>query len=287
MKSHYFRYLIILALISRGLLIQGQVKSSWFNIKEAGKGLWIIDDHKSANCYLVEGKDSALLIDTGIGAADLAGTVSQLTSKPVIVVNTHGHSDHAGANYQFDKVYIHKADLEAARMVSLAKQGQTDGGATRQGEKPSPEEVYKGKIKNPVLIAISDGYTFNLGGKHIQVMETPGHTPGSICLLDVENKLLFSGDNNNNLVWLFLKGCLPLSSYLKTLEKEATRLNEFTTLYPGHNEAMPNIFVNDQVKCVKSILDGTCTPKTYDSFAGKAMICAWGNAQVAYDPGNL
>jgi hydroxyacylglutathione hydrolase len=286
MKINFYRFLVIIIFCLSGLYLQGQVNSPWFKVKEARPGIWVIDDNGSTNCYLIVGRDSALLVDTGIGTADLAGEVGKLTSKPLIVVNTHGHSDHAGANYQFDKVYVHNADLEASKMISIAKQN-VNVNSNRQGNKPASSEEYKGKIKNPELVAVPGGYTFNLGGKHIQVMETPGHTPGSICLLDVEDKLLFSGDNNNNLVWLFLKGCLPLSQYLKTLEKQATRLNEFTTLFPGHNWEMPASFVNDQIGCVKSIINGTCKPEPYNSFAGKAMLCKFGEAQVAYDPENL
>lgn len=118
-------------------------------------------------------------------------------------------------------------------------------------------------------------------------METPGHTPGSICLLDIDNELLFSGDNNNMLVWLFLGGCTPLHEYLETLEKQQRRLAEFETLFPGHGPPMAADFINDQVACVKAILDGTCESRPYESFAGNAMICTWGRASVAYNPDNL
>jgi glyoxylase-like metal-dependent hydrolase (beta-lactamase superfamily II) len=118
-------------------------------------------------------------------------------------------------------------------------------------------------------------------------METPGHTPGGICFLDMENKLFFSGDNNNGLVWLFLQNCKPLHEYLVTLEKQASLLNEFTTLLPGHGPEMSSDFVKDQVACVKGILDKSLERKPYQSFAGNAMIATFGKASVAFNPDNL
>ena len=61
--------------------------------------------------WLVEGREKALLVDTGLGVGDLRGEVEALTDKPVIVANTHGHGDHSGGNYAFDRVYMHPAAL--------------------------------------------------------------------------------------------------------------------------------------------------------------------------------
>jgi glyoxylase-like metal-dependent hydrolase (beta-lactamase superfamily II) len=267
--------------------VSGQNSSPWFTIQEVGPGIRVISDHGADNMYLIEGTDSALLVDTGLGSADLASYVKKLTSKPLIVVITHGHPDHAGSNHQFSKVYIHPADSAAARQFNLPEARAASSRTMQQGNAPAENELFKGKPLNTRLIPLSDGHIFKLGGRRIQVMETPGHTPGGICLLDIENKLLFSGDNNNVLVWLFLGNCLPLHKYLETLEKQRSRINEFTTLMPGHGVSLPSDFINDQIICVKSILDGTCESKEYKSFAGNSMVCTSGRASVAFNLGNL
>ncbi|MCX6254447.1 MAG: MBL fold metallo-hydrolase [Bacteroidia bacterium] len=266
---------------------KGQITSSWFSIKEIEKNVWVIDDHKAANIYLITGKDSSLVVDTGMGTADLSSLIKKLTDKPLIVVNTHGHPDHAGANFQFMKVYVHPADSLSARNCNLPERRANAAQNMLRGDTPSKEELFSGTAFNTKLIPVREGHIFNLGDRRIEVMETPGHTPGSICLLDIENKLLFSGDNNNILVWLFLQGCSPLHDYLKTLEKQKQRISEFTTLFPGHGIPIPGSFINDQIACVKGILDGTCQSKEYKSFAGDALICTSGLASVAYNPGNL
>ncbi len=283
MKKLIYRVLFtgILFTLATGL------EAQWFTLTEVANKVWLIDDHHAANIYLVEGNDAALIIDTGLGVADLVSTVRELTDKPLYVVNTHGHPDHCGANYQFGEVYIHEADASAAlAYLDPAVRERTDSIMLR-GEKPSPEETYTGEAYETRMIPVSEGYIFNLGNRYIQVMETPGHTPGGICLLDKENRLLFSGDNNNILVWLFLPGCTPLSEYLVTLEKQEKKLGEFDTLFPGHGPKIEADFIQDQISCVKSILDGTCDPEPYESFAGDAMICKFGRAMVAYNPENL
>ena len=264
-----------------------QTSSSWFTVTEVGNKVWQIGDHGADNIYLIEGSDSALLIDTGLGAADLASFVKKLTSKPVIVVITHGHPDHAGSDYQFEKVYIHPEDSMAARSFNTAAARAGSSKSMLQGNAPSQTEIFKGVPFNTMMVPVHEGYVFNLGNRKIKVIETPGHTPGEICLLDIGNKLLFTGDNSNTLVWLFLQNCKPLHEYLVTLEKLAERLNEFTTIFPGHGGPLPSDFVKDQVACVKGILDKSLERKPYESFAGNAMISTYGKASVAFNPDNL
>lgn len=156
-----------------------------------------------------------------------------------------------------------------------------------RGAAPRPGETNKGKEIASKLVVVKDGMTFRLGGRTIEVIETPGHTHGSICLLDKEKKLLFTGDNDNTLVWLFLLNCLLLSAYLKSLQQLEKRVSEFDTLLPGHGVPLKSDFISDQIMCVKSILDHTCKPEPYESFAGKAILCKYNKASVAYNPENL
>jgi len=137
------------------------------------------------------------------------------------------------------------------------------------------------------LLPVKDGHVFDLGGRKLEVMEQPGHTPGEIVLLDAANRLAFTGDNNNALVWLFLPTCRPLEVYLESLRKMERRDGEFDTILPGHGPPLPKGFLADQIACVESILDGSCKGEPYQSFAGNALACRRGSATVAFDPGNL
>jgi hydroxyacylglutathione hydrolase len=261
--------------------------SGWYSVKEIFPKVWLIDDHKAVNIYLIEGQDSSLLVDTGTGAADLLSQVKKITGKPLIVVNTHGHSDHAGGNYQFPKVYINSSDSSAARLCATKESREEAARNMLRGAVPSPDDIYKGEEIHTRLTDVKDGHIFLLGGRQIQVIETPGHTPGSICLLDKQNRLLFSGDNDNTAVWLFLPESRPLTVYLKTLQTLYGRISEFDTLLPGHGIPKKSDFIMDQIMCVKSILNHTCKSESYDTFAGKARLCQYGRASVAYNPDNL
>ncbi|HVN57657.1 MAG TPA: MBL fold metallo-hydrolase [Bacteroidales bacterium] len=250
-------------------------------------GVFRIDDHGAVNVYLVVGKDSALVIDTGMGNADLVSTVEKLTKKPLIVVNTHGHPDHTGANYQFKKIYIHPYDINDAVANNDPEKRRQAASVMQAGAKPTESELFKGKPEQTRLVPVRDGYIFRLGDRNLKVIETPGHTAGEIVILDIENKLLFAGDNDNTLVWLFLPDCKPLHEYLASLIKLQGMRNEFTTILPGHGIARSSDFIDDQVKCVKGILDGSLKTEPYKSFAGEAMMATFGKASVAFNPKNL
>ena len=256
----------------------GQNNNGDYTATKVADRVWAIVESAATpvNIYLVEGKDSALLIDTGYGYGDLKAYVKTLTKLPMIVVNTHGHGDHNGNNSQFSNIYAHSADFN---MLNASFNREKRKKAVAPGEVVAP----------PTLMPVKEGYIFNLGDRKLEVIEVPGHTRGSICLLDTKNRILFAGDNTNTLVWLFLKDCTPLEVYLKSLQKVAKRSNEFDTVMPGHNEPLPTTFINDQIGCVKNILAGTCSPVPYNvgSFSAGAMLCAYNNAQVAYDPENL
>jgi hydroxyacylglutathione hydrolase len=287
MKTFIYGFMSAGIVLILSISLNAQTNTSWFTVNEVSEKVWVLDDHKTDNIYLIEGKDSALLIDTGIGVADLPAAVRKLTDKPLIVVITHGHPDHCGSDYQFEKVYIHPADSGAARSFNLPETREIMVARMTGDAALSAEDVYTGPAYNTRLLPLEEGQIFNLGGRYIKVLETPGHTPGEICLLDIGNKLLFTGDNNNSLVWLFLEGCAPLSKYLVTLEKQKERIGEFDIIFPGHGPQMASDFISDQISCVKAILDGTCEVKDYKSFAGDAKICTSGRASVAFNPENL
>lgn len=130
-------------------------------------------------CYLVEGKEEAVVIDTGYGIGNLRKMCQTPTDKPVKnCIITHEHFDHLGGISYFEKAYM----TEQCKKVA---------------EIPAPFAGPYEKIDYPVLHnieVVEDGYVFDLGGRKLEVMFMPDHAAGSIMLLDRENRLLFSGD---------------------------------------------------------------------------------------------
>ena len=83
---------------------------------EKMNGYYRIGSPESVYCYLIVGTEKAMLIDTGYCYGNLRETVRQVTEKPLIIINTHGHCDHAGGNAQFNEYcYIHEKDVELCK----------------------------------------------------------------------------------------------------------------------------------------------------------------------------
>lgn len=260
-----------------------------YEIKQFTENVWIIDENGGVNMYLVIGSDSALLIDTGFGGGNLLECVRLITDLPLIVVNTHGHPDHSGTNYQFERIYAHLMDCDAVRQFSNLELGENmDTGLSRQATIADKINEERSDRKMSItFIPVNQGYIFDLGDRKLEVVEVPGHTPGSICLLDTEHKIIYTGDNNNTLVWLFLEGCSPLETYLQTLEKLKERSKEFNIIMPGHGAPLDKEFLDELITCTRNILNGNCTGEPYESFAGNGRVCYYKRAAVAYNPDNL
>jgi hydroxyacylglutathione hydrolase len=303
MDSGYFRkecFMKFLLLCSYGLIYcaatsgYAQANDSnipshpCFKVYKIGKGIWRIVDNDIVNMYLVEGRDSALLIDNGLGAANLRDFIKSITKLPLIVVITHAHPDHSGANYQFPQVYASPDDFEAVKFFTTPE--MRAGTLQAMIRNPVLDSLkFKDTVnqQGTVLLPAKNGYVFDLGNRTLEVIQVQGHTKGSICLLDNKENFLFTGDNNNMLVWLHTPAALPLETYLKSLKKLESRAIEFNTLLPGHGDPIEKEFIKDQIGCVENILTGKCKGTIYKTFAGDGLLCGYKRAQVAYNPNNL
>ncbi|HEY5918259.1 MAG TPA: MBL fold metallo-hydrolase [Chryseolinea sp.] len=281
------RNVLLLALISIQLSAQTN-PNPWFTTKKLNDKVWRISDGDIDNIYLITGRDSAMLIDTGLGFADLKRFVRTITTLPLIVVNTHSHPDHTGSSFQFEKVYCHANDAEMIRFFS--SKDIRKGSFKNMGGMRVPDSLripVKDSLYFVNLAFVKDKHTFNLGDRKIEVIHVPGHTPGSICLLDQKDKYLYTGDNDNILVWLHPQDALPLDVYLKSLEKLQNRVADYNTLLPGHGDPIDNKFIGEQIECVKSIINGKCKGEPYDSFVGKGQVCSFKRAKVVFDPAKI
>jgi hydroxyacylglutathione hydrolase len=92
-------------------------------------------------------------------------------------------------------------------------------------------------------VPVRSGHVFDLGARKLEVIETPGHTKGDLCLLDAEHKLLFAGDAVNTPTWLFKSYSLPLDVYLETLQRLRQREGEYETILPRHGDLLDKAFI--------------------------------------------
>jgi glyoxylase-like metal-dependent hydrolase (beta-lactamase superfamily II) len=237
--------------------------------------------------YLVVGKQRALLIDTGMGMNDLGALVKSLTEKPVWVVNTHAHFDHIGCNAAFIDVYMHKNEREVLRLHS-----DTEYLSALSKRELSAAVLFlaHGMLKKlfsakPVarITYIEENHEFDLGGVIIKVIATPGHSPGSICLLDEDARILFSGDTIcDRGIMLNLDLSMDTGTFLSSLKKLAALKNKFDAIYPGHHRhPIEPEYIDKYSNCAEGFLSGRIVPRKLKSGTGSFQSVECENIRIA------
>lgn len=162
----------------------------WYATEMLDDDTIIIGEPKSPQynlSYLIIGKNNAILYDTGTGKRNdgvqpINKVVKKYTDKPIRVILSHFHFDHTGGVDEFDGVtmidlpYIHTKIKEGAYRVSALENAGTQRPLLKVMDWVKPNEI------------------IDLGNRKIQFINTPGHTPESITLIDRQRKYAFTGD---------------------------------------------------------------------------------------------
>ncbi len=148
--------------------------------------------------FLIIGDDFALMFDTGLGIGNIRRVVDQLTDLDIVVLNSHTHYDHIGGNHLFDTIY--GLDTEYTRQRALGSPPDAVAGFLREGWvwKPLPEGFSRADYQSYAFTIdkiVGEGDRIDIGGRVLEILHTPGHAPDSICLIDRENRILFTGDS--------------------------------------------------------------------------------------------
>ena len=198
---------------------------SWFDVYKVAPGvLAIYEPHQSEETigYLILGDKRALMFDTGMGIGDLRSLAAHLTKVPIIVLNSHTHDDHVGNNWQFDNVWGIDTDFTRRNARGSREDAQAEIAPGEVcGALPAAFDRNAYATK-PWKIAkyVHDGERIDLGGRTLEVLATPGHTPDSISLFDRANGLLFTGDTYYpGTIWLYRP-----ETNLKAYEQSVHRL---------------------------------------------------------------
>jgi hydroxyacylglutathione hydrolase len=264
--------------------------NGWFRKERITDDIILIDDNGESSIYLVRGSEKALLIDTGWGIGDLPGVVSELTDKPVIVVNTHGHPDHVSGNYQFESVYIAKEDEHILKgSYDEALRGRVMENVIRG---PVPEGFSKKewiRAKPGGIIHMHEGQIFDLGGRTIEVISLPGHSPGCAALLDSKDRMLFTGDSIlEGDIWMYLDESAPLEVYLSSLKSLSAVSGSFDMLLPAHcRSPIPKTVISELIRGIEGILDGSLKGKHHKTFAGEGLLCRFDTCGIIYKEDKL
>ena len=216
------------------------VSDPWYEVYKPAAGVYAIyEPHQSEETisYLILGDRRALLFDTGMGISDLKKVTAELTKLPIVVLNSHTHDDHVGDNWEFDTIYGMDTDFTRQNARGSREDAQ---------EEVAPDQICgalpkgfdaKMYVTRPWKITsyVHDGEKIELGGRTLEVIATPGHTPDAISLLDRANGLLFTGDTYYPApIWLY-RPETDLNAYAASIRRLADLAPQVKLVLGAHN----------------------------------------------------
>lgn len=246
-----------------------------WQIHEEGAGQWV-------DCYLIVGEKRAALVDSLMSRGDrrLYDIVRERTSLPVVVLHTHGHGDHVGAEL--------REFIDAGCEVCVSEKDFPLMGG------------FGAKYPTEIFTKLKDGDRFDLGGRTLEVIELAGHTPGSVAFLDRENRQLFSGDTiGSGSIWMQLDHSTDLTTFLdgmKRLESMVAGLDNLM-VYPGHRNQSPvqlnERYITDMRELAEMLVSGEMVGDPMQPAEGgarfpTALVARYGMVgALVYEPSKL
>ena len=230
----------------------GVVKmKEWFTVEKIDTDTFAISEYghwEETHCYLLCGAENAVLIDTGLGIANIKKVTDSLTTLPIMVVTTHVHWDHIGGHKYFDNIAVHEAEkdwlsvkfpipLQAVKSNLMCKPCDfppyfnVDSYQIFQG---MPQRIFR------------NGDCVTLGDRKLTVIHTPGHSPGHCCFYEPERKYLFSGD-------LIYNGCLdafyPTTNPLLFWQSvKKVKSLEIKRILPAHHQLNISVSIIERIE---------------------------------------
>lgn len=212
-----------------------------YEIVKENENTWRIED-QGVRFFLLTGTQKALLIDSGMNVHNAKEIAESITNLPISLLNTHADPDHIGSNGQFGEFYMNPNEEQNLR-----------------------ENGSKGKI-----IPVYEGTIIDLGERPLEIIELPGHTSGSIAVLDVKSRILISGDPIQD-GHIFMFGVhRNMELYIESLEKLEKRSNCFDYIFPSHGTlpVKPEI-IGKLIEGAKEVLAGKIEGKPQNIFGNE------------------
>jgi glyoxylase-like metal-dependent hydrolase (beta-lactamase superfamily II) len=162
----------------------------WWRVRSVGDGVTHIDEpliHEFYRCNVwhIRGRDTDMLVDSGMGVVSLREQVPLVTERPLQAVASHTHFDHIGLHHEFPCRLCHAAEAHLLRAP------------TRENtfaDKYVTDDIFMTLPPEPATRLLWDGDVVDLGDRQFEVIHTPGHSPGGIALWEPATGILFSGD---------------------------------------------------------------------------------------------
>lgn len=211
---------------------------------------WRIED-QGVRFFLLEGKEFALMIDSGMNTPNAKQIAESLTNLPIKLLNTHTDIDHISGNNEFDEVLIGENEVT----------------------------YYQEKHKeNQKIITVSDKQIIDLGERKIQIINLPGHTPGSIALLDINNRVLIGGDSiQDGKIFMFGEG-RDINNFVISLQDLWNNYqNEFDVVFASHGSIpIDKSIIPKIIDSAKQIIDHKVQGKKITMMSKEVMYYDFG-----------
>lgn len=166
---------------------------------------WSFEDD-SVRFFLLCGETKAALIDSGMNTPNAKEMAEELTDLPIILINTHADPDHISGNEAFGEFYM----------------------------SPNEEENYRENNGKGTLLPVKEDDVIDLGGRTLRIIDIPGHTPGSIAILDEKYRVLISGDSvEDGNVFMFGK-YRNIENYIESMRHLSKYAGQYDEVYAMH-----------------------------------------------------
>ena len=224
---------------------------NWFTVETIDSQTFAISEYKhweETHCYLLCGQEKSILIDTGLGISDIKSIVDSLTSLPIEVITTHVHWDHIGGHGYFDNIAVYETEKNWLSVkFPLTLQDVKKELTKRPCVFPQMFDIDSYCIfQGDPQRVLHDDDVLDLGGRIIEVLHTPGHSPGHCCFYEPEREYLYSGD-------LVYKGCLyafyPTTDpklFYESVKK--IRKYKISKILPGHHQLDIPVSLLDEIE---------------------------------------
>ena len=206
---------------------------------------WRFEDGQ-VRFYLFCGTQRAALIDSGMTAPDARELAAGLTDKPLLLINTHADPDHISGNAAFDAAYM----------------------------SPAEEGSYRAHGGQGRVLPLREGDVIDLGERPLRVIDIPGHTPGSIALLDERHRVLVSGDSvQDGNIFMFGPG-RDMGQYIGSLEHLSDFAGQFDEIYPMHGSfpVLPGL-IPELIAAAREIAAGRAKGEIVSIFGREVRLC--------------
>ena len=248
-------------------------ESKFFKARRIYDNVTLITGLGGEQSFLIEGSDKALLIDGLSGVGSLKAFVRELTELPVTLVNTHGHVDHIGADFEYKEVYIAPEDIPLmyAHSDMEMRLGFAKSGAMF-APLPTEPKLSDVTVPGPVkTLPMKNGDSFDLGGVKLEVIAVPGHTRGTVVFLDRDRRIVYSGDACNRNTLVYGEESASIEEFKESLLHFKEFQPAFDGLWGGHGGAMeqPEI-IDSAIALCDEIMAGTDDAVEAVGFTGKA-----------------